>query len=413
MMTANHAQDGVVKVRKKSSMYQAELSPLIDARPSEIRGTSGRLSLRAVKKEFSRTKTSVPVLAINDVSLEVEPGTFVVLLGPSGCGKTTLLRSIAGLETPSEGSISVNGKIVYSAEGDIDLPPNERNLSMMFQSYALWPHMTVEENVMYPWISQKKGSRSQAREQARRILKIVDLEGLANEHPSTLSGGQQQRVALARTVVVGPPVVLFDEPLSNVDAQVREQLRLVLESMQARLGFTAIYVTHDQAEALALADMLVLMEDGKVAQAGPPAELYAKPASRYVASFIGRANLLNGKICALTPEEAVVSLDGGEEFRVVRVNTPIDNVLVVGARITLVSRPEDVGMSSVSRSSENALKLSVTNVVYLGSHVDVVGTVDSLGTSFRTMVPKLNAIPSVGDVIKVVLSPQDLWIVGS
>ncbi len=371
---------------------------------------AGRLSIGSVKKEFHRKNNPDAVKAIDDVSLEVEPGTFVVLLGPSGCGKTTLLRCVAGLETPDSGTISINGKEVYVSESGINLPPDARKVSMMFQSYALWPHMTVLANVMYPIISQKLMNKADAKAQALHVLGIVGLSALANEHPGTLSGGQQQRVALARALAADPSVVLFDEPLSNVDAQVRDQLRLELSSMQARLGFTAMYVTHDQSEALALADVLILMGNGRIAQAGSPNDLYARPASRYVAEFIGRANLVDGTVRSVSGQQVTIATETGEiimDAAKAAEGTRFD----VGSQVAVVSRPEDIIVVERAGAS-NTLDVRVTNVVYLGSHVDVVGTVGTSPRLFRSTLPKGMAVPDVGAVLSVSLPAEHLWIVG-
>jgi ABC-type Fe3+/spermidine/putrescine transport system ATPase subunit len=371
--------------------------------------SSGSLTLRTVNKEFRR-KNADSVRAIDDVTLEVAPGTFVVLLGPSGCGKTTLLRCIAGLETPTGGVIELGGDVVFEAERGVNVPPNGRNLSMMFQSYALWPHMTAGDNVAYPIVSRKQASRAKAKARAHEVLEIVGLHGLENEHPGTLSGGQQQRVALARTLASDPPIVLFDEPLSNVDAQVREQLRLEIAAMQDRLGFTAVYVTHDQAEALALADLLVLMGDGKIAQAGPPAELYMRPASRYVAEFIGRANLLRGTVRRASSDALVIEVNG-RELTANPASVAEGVAVEPGAEVSVVTRPEDLTIKS-GRAGDGTIELSVTGVVYLGSHTDVVGVVGDETRPFRVSVAKGAVAPEVGDRINIDAPSAGIWIVG-
>lgn len=372
------------------------------------RRTNGSLTLRGVNKEFRR-KSADSVRAIDDVTLDIAPGTFVVLLGPSGCGKTTLLRCIAGLETPTGGVIELGGDVVFEAERRLNVPPNGRNLSMMFQSYALWPHMNVGDNVAYPIVSRKQASRRNAKARAREVLEIVGLSGLENEHPGTLSGGQQQRVALARTLASDPPIVLFDEPLSNVDAQVRELLRLEIAAMQDRLGFTAVYVTHDQAEALALADILVLMGDGKIAQAGPPAELYTRPASRYVAEFIGRANLVRGTVLRSTVDTLVVEVDG-RELTASPTNVAEGVAVEPGMEVSVVTRPEDLVVAS--DPADGNVELTVTGVVYLGSHTDIVGVVGDETRPFRVSVDKGVVPPEIGDRISIDVPAVGIWIVG-
>ncbi len=228
--------------------------------------------------------------AINGLDLSIEPGEFFVLLGPSGCGKTTTLRCIAGLERPDEGSIEIAGTLVAAPERGLFVPPERRDLGMVFQNYALWPHMTVEANVAYPVRARRSADDTGL--VARRALRQVGLEALAGRYPAELSGGQQQRVALARALAASPQLLLFDEPLSNLDASLRLQLREQLRTLHRELGYTAVYVTHDQSEALALADRIAVMQGGRLAQLGTPQEIYARPASPFVASFVGFDNLL-------------------------------------------------------------------------------------------------------------------------
>ncbi|MBV9811555.1 MAG: ABC transporter ATP-binding protein, partial [Acetobacteraceae bacterium] len=251
------------------------------------------VSIRDLRKTYPGRRTGPP--ALGGISLDVAPGEFVVLLGPSGCGKTTLLRCIAGLEQADAGEILLAGDVVFSAQRGIALPPEERRLSMVFQSYALWPHMSVAENVAFPLRSTRL-TRAETEDRVRRVLELVALDGLADAYPGRLSGGQQQRVALARALVANSRLVLFDEPLSNLDAKVRDRLRGELSTLQRQLGFGAVYVTHDQAEALALADRLVVMQAGRIAQVGPPVDVYLAPGSRYVADFLGGANEIAGTL---------------------------------------------------------------------------------------------------------------------
>ena len=253
---------------------------------------SAGIVLDRVTKEFVDDRGS-RVTAVDDVSLTVSPGELLVLLGPSGCGKTTLLRCLAGLENPDSGRIDIKGRTVFSDRARV--PSGERRVGMVFQSYALWPHMTVEQNVGYPLRNLPRGRRLSRSAVAARVAELLELMGLqeqARRRPGQLSGGQQQRVALARAIAAGNDVVLFDEPLSNIDAKVREALRLELRRMQRELGFTAVYVTHDQTEALELADRIAVMRDGKVVQLGTGREIYRDPSSRFVAEFVGTSNLL-------------------------------------------------------------------------------------------------------------------------
>jgi iron(III) transport system ATP-binding protein len=241
-------------------------------------------------KTFQRANRT-QVVPIDHISLTVAQGEFVVLLGPSGCGKTTLLRCIAGLETASQGKISINGRPVFDAAMHLNEPPERRRLGMIFQSYALWPHLTVRQNVGYP-LKARGVKRAEIKGRVEEILSVVGIGEVADQLPGRLSGGQQQRVALARALVAEPDLVLFDEPLSNVDAKVREELRAELVQMQRRLGFTALYVTHDQAEAMELADRIAVLRSGKIAQLDKPAVVYRRPTDRYVADFVGSVNEL-------------------------------------------------------------------------------------------------------------------------
>jgi len=235
------------------------------------------------------------VTAVDDVSFTVRKGEQLTLLGPSGCGKTTTLRAIAGLERQRLGRIAVAGEAIFDAAAAIDRPPELRNLSMVFQSYAIWPHMSVFENVAFPFRVRRQ-SRARAREGVGRALAMVDLAGYADRPATQLSGGQQQRVALARAIAYETSVILFDEPLSNLDAQLRVQMRAELAELRARLGFTAIYVTHDQEEAFALSDRVVVMRSGRIEQQGAPAEIHRSPRTRFVAAFLGMQNILDAEI---------------------------------------------------------------------------------------------------------------------
>ncbi|WP_020578851.1 ABC transporter ATP-binding protein [Actinopolymorpha alba] len=247
--------------------------------------------IRNLVKRFRRRQGAGDVVPIDQVSLDIARGELLVLLGPSGCGKTTLLRSVAGLERPDEGSITIEGVEVFASARRLFVPPNRRPISMIFQSYALWPHMTIFSNVAYPLRARKLPKAAVAKAVARG-LERVGLAGLENQYPGQLSGGQQQRVALARALVSEAELILFDEPLSNVDAKVREELRAQIIEVQREIGFTALYVTHDQAEAMELADRIAVLDRGRIEQLAPPREVYRRPRSRYVAEFVGLANLL-------------------------------------------------------------------------------------------------------------------------
>lgn len=242
------------------------------------------------------------VTAVRDVSFTVGRGEQLSLLGPSGCGKSTILRCIAGLETPAAGEIAIDGRIVFSSDGQVNVPPERRNLSMMFQSYAIWPHMTVFENVAYG-LQIRHTPREAVRARVTEVLHLVGMERYMDAPATNLSGGQQQRIALARAYAVTPTALLLDEPLSNLDARLRVRMREELKEIQRRFGVTTVYVTHDQEEAMALSDRIIVMRDGAIVQAGAPLEIYQAPRSQFVADFVGAANILVG---AATPADAGV-----------------------------------------------------------------------------------------------------------
>jgi iron(III) transport system ATP-binding protein len=267
------------------------------------------IALSGVGKQYPGT--AAPALA--DISLDIESGAFFTLFGPSGCGKSTLLRCVAGLETPDAGDISIGGAEVFSSRGGSFVPPNRRRIGMVFQSYAIWPHMTVLQNVAFPLQVRKQPN---VRERARAALETVGLAALEKRYASMLSGGQQQRVALARAIVADPAVLLLDEPLSNLDAALRDQMRAELQSLQKRIGLTAVYVTHDQTEALSMSDRIAVMSEGRIVEAGTPEELYYRPRAAFTARLIGGANVFrgtafreNGSTRVETPLGSLVSAD--------------------------------------------------------------------------------------------------------
>ena len=300
------------------------------------------------------------------MSLDVAPGEFLVLLGPSGCGKTTLLRSIAGLETPDAGVIELEGRTVFDPSAKVSLPPERRNLGMIFQSYALWPHMTVAKNVAYPLKARRNGmTAQQIREKVDRILGLLGLTAMADSFPSQLSGGQQQRVALARALVGGRRLILFDEPLSNVDAKVRETLRRELKTMQSELGFSAVYVTHDQTEAMELADRIAVVKSGLVEQLADPQTLYDAPVSRYVADFVGAANLVDGQVRSVeSPEQVLVDSALGPVLAQ-------GSGFAVGDKVVLLARPERCEVTGQQVGTVNSWSVGVNRRVFYGAHVEI------------------------------------------
>lgn len=305
------------------------------------------------------------VLALDRVSVDVAPGERLVLLGPSGCGKTTLLRCLAGLETPDEGEIEINGKTVFSSNRGILVPPEHRGISMVFQSYALWPHMTVFENVAYPLRNRKVPQRDIAA-RVELALKTVGCDALIHRHPGQLSGGQQQRVSLARAIVGNDSLVLFDEPLSNVDAKVREQLRIELVAMQKKLGFAAVYVTHDQLEATAVAHRMIVMNTGSIAQVGTPREIYEGPASRYVAEFTGTANEVPGEVAGRDSHGLIVSTPFGHLV------AEMSEDFASGQKVQVLFRPEHVQLSCAREAPTNSWRTTVESCIFLGTQLEHV-----------------------------------------
>ncbi|MES1248092.1 MAG: ABC transporter ATP-binding protein [Actinomycetota bacterium] len=323
------------------------------------------IHVQGLTKHFRR-KNGDLVAAVDGVTLEIERGEFWVLLGPSGCGKTTLLRCIAGLEEPDGGELSVDGRPVYSRERRIHVPTERRGIGMVFQGYALWPHMNVRSNVAFPLTTGPRRNRPPRKEIDRRVREALELVGIPEliEQPvGLLSGGQQQRVSLARAIAAGNDVVLFDEPLSNVDAKVREQLRVEIRSLQRRLGFTALYVTHDQEEAMELADKIAVLSNGNVVQLGSADDIYNNPRTRYVAEFIGAANVIEGTL---------VRDAGGA-----RVRTAIGEIAVatvpadLGDDVVVISRAHRWWVSTEPRQGENTWVGTVETIAHFGSHLQL------------------------------------------
>jgi len=313
-------------------------------------------------------------VAVDDVSLRVEHGQLVCLLGPSGCGKTTTLRLIAGFIEPSAGEIEVGGKVLSSPSRTV--PPEGRKMSMIFQSYALWPHMTVAENVAYG-LRIRKLDRATIDSKLKAILSTARLEALAARYPGELSGGQQQRVSLARALVVEPETLLLDEPLSNLDANLREEMRFEIRRLHDQYRYTTVYVTHDQAEAMTTADLIAVMNKGRVEQLGPPEEIYARPRSEFVARFIGGSNVL----AATALDESRVSVAGG-------VLRTTGRALIAGRRVAVSVRQHEVGIALESPPAglENHLHGTVTRQVFLGSTRDYTVVLDDR-TELRVTSP--------------------------
>jgi iron(III) transport system ATP-binding protein len=313
------------------------------------------ISIRGLQKSFRAQQGRVN--ALKNIDLEVREGEFCVLLGPSGCGKTTTLRCVAGLERPDSGEIEIAGRVVNSHSRRVYVPTEKRDIGMVFQSYAIWPHMSVFENVAFPLTQgQKRFARSAVAEKVRTALKRVQLDGLEDRPATDLSGGQQQRVAMARAMVTEPKILLMDEPLSNLDARLREQMRVELKKITTSIGVTTLYVTHDQAEALSLGDKVCVMNAGEILQIARPHDVYARPVNLFVAQFVGEMNFVNGKV--IGPGEVESALGTA------RVSLP--NGTDIGAPITLAIRPEHIGLQAVTNQDSRRNRGKITSKNYLG-----------------------------------------------
>ncbi|HXU41178.1 MAG TPA: ABC transporter ATP-binding protein [Burkholderiales bacterium] len=309
------------------------------------------------------SKTFGEVSALNAVSLDARQGEMLVLVGPSGCGKTTCLRCIAGLERPTSGRIRIGERMITAIEDGVFVPPEKREIGMVFQSYAVWPHMTVFENGAYPL--RAMGLRGdEVHKRVLEALKLVQLEPLAERYSSQISGGQQQRVALARSLVGAPKLLLFDEPLSNLDANLRLQMRIEIKELQRRLGFTAVYVTHDQAEAMAIADRIAIMEKGSLRQVGSPRDIYEHPANTFVAGFMGTTNLLQGKVAAKDGAGALVRTASGVEVRVA-----LADGVGPGDAVWVSIRPEAMQIRAGQPAGANAWPATIRIATYVGESI--------------------------------------------
>jgi len=308
-----------------------------------------------------------PVKAAQNVNIDVPEGHFFTLLGPSGCGKTTTLRSIAGLERPKSGEISVGDVLVYSARRNIFVPPNQRGFGMVFQSYAIWPHMDVFTNTAFPLqVGKTKYSREQIEAKVMRVLKAVQLDHVRDREATKLSGGQQQRLALARALVMEPKLLLLDEPLSNLDAKLRELMRFELKRLQRDLRITTIYVTHDQSEALALSHQIAVMNQGRIQQIGSPRDIYERPQNQFVADFVGSTNFVDGTVATEETEPGFYVI----ESEIGRIRSYSVEPVKPGDKVVLSIRPEDVELSEQKPDAVNAWHAMVDLKVFLGEAMD-------------------------------------------
>ncbi|WP_066900167.1 ABC transporter ATP-binding protein [Streptobacillus notomytis] len=348
-----------------------------------------KLNIQNLTKIF--TPKGRRVVAVEDVNLEIKEGEFVCLLGPSGCGKTTTLRMIAGFETPSSGHITINNRdIAY-------LTPDKRGISMVFQNYALFPHMNVYDNIAYGLKIQKR-PKEEIKQRVDKILKLMKMEDFAERVPSQMSGGQQQRVSLARALIMDSEVLLFDEPLSNLDAKLRLHMRDEIRKLQLEVGITSIYVTHDQAEAMALSDKIVIMKDGKIAQVGSPQEIYQKPNSEFVAKFIGRANILDAKILENRENETLISILGQEYLVNEKVN------YTIGENVKVVIRPESI------KFTESKHTLEISKSIFMGENheYEVKNENDIIEIVLNN--PHGKEIKKVGDKLSFVFDQNSIHI---
>ena len=334
------------------------------------------ISVRNLYKKFPTGKGEFN--AVNNTSFEESEGKFLSIVGPSGCGKTTTLRCIAGLEHPDRGEIEVNGNVVYSFTNNYFLPPHRRNIGMVFQSYAIWPHMNVFDNVAFPLKINRKVPKKKMIAQVEKALTLVQLERLKNRPATDLSGGQQQRLALARAIVGEPKLLLLDEPLSNLDTKLRIEMRRELKRVQKTLGITTVYVTHDQGEALSMADTMGVMNDGKIIQLDDPQKIYQHPANEFVADFIGSANLIPGTVAA-SERNGTISV----------VETPYGHIMSStsekpGTRVYVSIKPEDIELSAhPSDGIFTDWTGTVGHVSFLGGFVDYQIDFDSISMKAR------------------------------
>ncbi len=309
------------------------------------------------------TDAGAPIPAVRGIAFTVPEGQFYALVGPSGCGKTTTLRSIAGLETPQRGTVRIGDKTVFSDAERINVPPYRRGIGMVFQNYAIWPHLTVYGNAAFPLTTGKRRvSRSELKKRVESCLELVGLAGFGGRPATSLSGGQQQRLALSRALVAEPEVLLLDEPLSNLDAKLREQMRIELRDLQRRLGITTLYVTHDQAEALSMSDRIAVMNDGEIEQEGTPEEIYTRPANEFVATFMGSTNLIRGTWQAGPPARLV--FPGGEL---------VCGLLDVhaGSSGCVSVRPENIEIvGDAAAGSVNAFPGVIASTMFVGQYAD-------------------------------------------
>lgn len=360
-----------------------------------IGARSKGVNLQNITKVFPAPDGSGEVTAVDHINLEIKDGELVTLLGPSGCGKTTTLRMISGFEIPSDGEIFIGKRPVAN------IPPNKRDIAMVFQSYALFPHMTIYENVAYG-LRVQKVPKPELEERTKKAMELMQLRGMEKRYPNQLSGGQQQRVALARAVIIEPSVLLFDEPLSNLDAKLREHMRDELRSIQKRLGITSLYVTHDQAEAMAISDKVVIMKDGVIMQEGTPQDIYEYPVNCFVAHFIGKANFIPCKYLGKKGEGATVAIGGKVNYQVP--NPGAMSGIESQGDCVLSVRPESIQLSS----EQGLLRGVISRATYYGARIEYEVMYEELPIVVEIHNPQLSQCFNEGD--EVYMNMDDICV---
>ena len=348
------------------------------------------LTLSNISKQFADS------YAVRDFNLDVDKGEFVSFLGPSGCGKTTTLRMVAGFETPTNGTIRLDGADLTTK------PPNQRNMGMIFQSYALFPNMTVSQNIGFG-LRVRKASESEVKDRVKEMVSLVNLEPHVDKYPFQLSGGQQQRVALARALAIRPNVLLLDEPLSALDAKIRVSLRAQIREIQKRLGITAIFVTHDQEEALSISDRIVVMYEGNVEQVGPPFEIYNFPQTPFVANFVGSLNTANADV--IDPEKGILNMDGAQFLTAAKMDR-----YHKGDKVRIAIRPERFSFASEQKKA-NIVDCQIENITFLGSVVRVHILIGNTKFTMDTFNYPSLELPKIGATDQVTCSREAVLII--
>jgi len=344
------------------------------------------------------TLTYGAFVAVKDVDLKIDKGSFVTLLGPSGCGKTTILRSIAGLVTPTSGEIVVAGRLIN------DVPIYKRNIGLVFQNYALFPHKSVADNIAFG-LKYRDVPKADIERKVKRALDMVRLPGVEKKLPSQLSGGQQQRIALARAIVIEPDVLLLDEPLSALDAHLREEMRTELKIIQREVGITTIFVTHDQEEALAMSDRIVVMNHGLIEQNGTPEDVYRTPATKFVASFLGQSNLMTGTVAQAGNGSARITLDNGAS---IEAKAPAS--AKAGSKVTVIVRAQRLEVGKKAANGANKLKGKIAATSYLGG--TAIYAIDAEGLKLQANTIIDDQVFREGETVDIAFAPSDCVLLG-